>query len=210
MTAGWATVVPRRVAVATLLVILGTCAACGSTPGPSPTTASTAAPTNTSGPPGDVECAIAQPPGPADEPPRQGTEIDTTNDGPGRWRLCLTGPIALSVEDTAWCRWDAARTTVDEVTGLPASDGAVDYDAWLSFPAAAFEVHLTDNAHGGVIANYLPRAGLSDVTPGVGRTDGTAPIDVVLVADGGSAPAGAPPTLVGRLVWDCGDPPAKA
>ncbi len=194
-------------AIAVLLAVVAL--GCGTSTGSSETSGSAQAPVSTAAPQDVADCAIAQPPGPADEPPREGTETDTSNDGPGRWRLCLSGPIALSVEDTAWCRWDAARTNVEEVTGLPASDGSVDYDAWLSFPAAAFEVHLTDNAHGGVIANYGPRAGIPDVVAGVGRADGAVPVDVVLVADQGETPAGAPLSLVGRLVWTCGDPPAR-
>ena len=53
--------------------------------------------------------------------------------GGGRWRVCLEVPLAASAEASAWCLWDEGRTTVTEISGLPASNGTVDYDAWLSF-----------------------------------------------------------------------------
>jgi hypothetical protein len=158
--------------------------------------------------PSDVPCQIEQPPGPDDAPPQGGGEIDTTNLGGGRWRLCLTQPTTVSVEGTAWCRWDAAHAKVDEVSGLPASAGTVDYDAFMSFLHSGFEVHLTDRAHGGVIANYGPRFDLPETTTGADHREGTAPFEVVLLADEGEAPAGAPAALTGQLIWACGDAPA--
>jgi hypothetical protein len=135
--------------------------------------------------------------------------MDTTNDGPGRWRLCLTTPTIATIEGSAWCRWDAARTRVDEVTGLPTPAGALGYDAWLSFPAAAFEVHLTDQAHDGLIANYAPPTGLPSVTTDDAHTNGGLPVDVALVTDEEApGPTGAPPGVSGQFVWSCGDPPA--
>jgi hypothetical protein len=182
--------------------------ACGATP-PSPVPTGSGEAGQASAPPiAAADCAVQQAPGPADGPPANNDEMDTSDDGPGRWHLCLNAPTTVSIEGSAWCRWNADRTSVGEVTGLPVTSGAVDYDAWLSFPAAAFELHLTDRGHDGVIANYAPAAGLPLISTDAGQVHGGLPVDVVLVADEGVAPPGAPAQIAGQLAWACGNPPA--
>lgn len=163
------------------------------------------APTGSAADQPDPGCAVQQQPGPGDGP-AAGGEIDTTGQGPGRWRICVMSSAPATVEGSAWCKWNADRTAVDEVSGLPIPTGSVDYDAWLSFTASKFEVHLTDTAHGGLIANYVPRQQVVPATDST-HTAGTAAFDVALQVDPGSGPpVGAPPTVTGMIAWVCGDP----
>jgi len=199
---GWPS---RLVTTSVVTIALSLTAACtpggqsGASVAPGGPTASAA---NVPGP----GCAVQQPPAGADAPPAVG-EMDTTGQGPGRWRICLTTPAPTTVEGSAWCKWNAERTAVDEISGLPSTTGSIEYDAWLSFTASKFEVHLTDRAHGGLIANYEPR---QQVVPGTDstHTSGTVAFDVALQVDPDSGPpAGAPPTVTGTIAWVCGDPP---
>ncbi len=156
----------------------------------------------------DAECAIEQAPGPGDVPPING-EMDTSGQGPGRWRLCLDAPAQAIVEGTAWCTWDDAREAVDAVSGLPVGAGGIDYDAFIGFDISGFEVHLADRSSG-TIANYGPRLDLPDMVTEPGRRAGLSPVDVTLLTGGDTPPAGAPLALGGRLRWACGEPPAAA
>ncbi len=157
----------------------------------------------------DAGCELAQAPGPGDVP--QGGETDVSDQGGGRWRVCLEVPLAVAVEASAWCRWDAGRTGITEISGLPASAGTVDYDAWLSFAAGAFEFHATDTAHGGLIANYAPDSGAVQVQLDGDKRGGLALFDVGLQPDPESGPpTGAPPRYGGVMRWRCGDAPAAA
>lgn len=156
----------------------------------------------------DPACTVQQQPGPGDAPPAGGGETDTTGQGPGRWRICLTVPAAITVEGSAWCRWNADRSAVDEVSGLPSTAGSIDYDAFLPFASEKFEVHLTDRSTGGTIANYVPRQPTT-IASDPKRTTGTAAFDAALQVDPESGPpAGAPPTVSGTIAWVCGGPPA--
>ena len=159
-------------------------------------------------PAADLECVIQQDPGP-DDAPQPGGEMDTSNEGPGRWRLCLDTPTPVSIEGTAWCRWDAARTCVDAVSGLPTAADGIDYDAYIDFPGSGFEVHLTDRGSG-AIANYGPRLDLPNVDTDAAHRAGLAPVDVALLTGGDVAPVGAAAALAGRMRWACGEPPAAA
>jgi hypothetical protein len=159
-------------------------------------------------PAADLECVIQQDPGPADAP-EPGGEMDTSDEGAGRWRLCLDTPTTLSIEGTAWCRWDAARSNVEAVSGLPTAAGGIEYDAYIDFPSSGFEVHLTDRGSG-TIANYGPREDLPDIETDAAHRTGLAPVDVALLTGGDVAPVGAAATLAGRLRWACGEPPAAA
>ena len=67
-------------------------------------------------------CSIKTPPGPDDRVPGPG-EMDVSDLGNGRWRLCLDEPVAFVVEGSAWCTWDEGRTFVREVAGLPIAVG---------------------------------------------------------------------------------------
>ncbi len=197
----------RRCLVA-LVVAIAACAPVTE----SPTTAPAIDPSPASSPSGSAsaesECLIVQAPGPGDEPPRAGGELDTADDGAGRWRQCLSGPIEVTVEGTAWCRWDPDRTAVTEVAGLPVAIGGVEYDSWLVTDGSAFEVHLTDRGPAGLIGNYRPGVGGPRLTTDAQRSAGVAAIDVALAVDDGELPpAGLPIALLGLFRWQCGDPP---
>ena len=111
-----------------------------------------------------------------------------------------------AVEDSAWCRWNADRTRVDRVSGLPTKGGSVDFDTWLSFTGSKLEVHLNESATG-LIANYAP-LGTPEVVTDPNRLGGTVPVDAALVVDPeAGAPAGAPLRVVGQMRWVCGEPP---
>ena len=158
----------------------------------------------------EAACALSQQPGPGDAP-EAGGETDTSDMGGGRWRVCLEVPLTATAEASAWCLWDEGRTTVTEISGLPASNGTVDYDAWLSFVANAFEFHATDTAHGGLIANYTTDAGPVHVQLDADGLGGIARFDVGQAADPEAAPpTGAPSRYGGVLRWRCGDAPAAA
>ena len=158
----------------------------------------------------EAACALSRQPGPGDVP-EGGDETDASDMGGGRWRVCLEVPFTATAETSAWCRWNQGRTAVTEISGLPASSGTVDYDAWLSFAAPAFEFHATDTAHGGLIANYTTDADPVRVQlDGDGR-GGIARFDVGQAADPESSrPTGAPARYGGVLRWRCGDAPAAA
>jgi hypothetical protein len=193
----------RSLAVAALCFgVAALAAACGS----AATTGSGGA--TSPQPAADLECTIRQEPGPGDAP-QSGGEMGTSDEGAGRWRLCLDTPTPLSIEGTAWCRWDAARSSVDAVSGLPTPAGNIDYDAYIDFPGSGFEVHLTDRGSG-TIANYGPRLDLPEIETDAAHRTGLAPIDVAILTGDDVAPAGAPAGLAGRLRWVCGDPPAVA
>jgi hypothetical protein len=190
-------------AIVALVAIASILAACGTSGGSGGSAAAGGASPATTP---DAECAIAQGPGPGDVPPTDG-EMDTSGQGPGRWRLCLDTPLPVSVEGTAWCTWDDARQSVDAVSGLPSSAGGIDYDAFIGFDSSGFEVHLTDRSSG-TIANYGPRTDLPEMVTDPDRRAGLSPVDVTILTGGDTPPSGAPEALGGRLRWACGDPPA--
>jgi hypothetical protein len=97
---------------------------------------------------------------------------------------------------------------VDAVSGLPTTAGGVAYDAFLPFATSKLEVHLTDQAHGGLIANYEPRQPIAPTTDSTHKA-GTVAFDVALLIEPESGPPpGAPATVAGRMMWVCGEPPA--
>jgi hypothetical protein len=222
-TGGWTT------GLAAFVLVVA--AACGSATAPSsgPTSGdvasdqpSSAGPSRSTGPaitsdpsaslaPGGA-CELSQQPGPDDAPPQGGGDLmDNSDMGGGRWRVCLEVPLAATAEASAWCLWDEGRTAVTEISGLPASVGTVDYDAWLSFAAPAFEFHATDTGHGGIIANYATDTGPVRVQLDADGRGGIARFDVGMRADPESGPAeGAPARYGGVMRWRCGDAPAAA
>ena len=117
--------------------------------------------------------------------------MDTSDEGAGRWRLCLDTPTPVSVEGTAWCDWDAARSSVEAVSGLPTAVAGIDYDGYIDFPRSGFEVHLTDRGSG-AIANYGPRFDLPAMDTDAAHREGLAPVDVAILIGDDVAPVGAP------------------
>lgn len=183
-------------AMALLALAIG---ACGSSQTSPPTSAALS-------PGGD--CALVTQPGAADEPDRGGGELDMTDFGGGRWRLCLTEPTAATAERTAWCIWNEDRTAVSEIDGLQVSIGPREYDASISIGRNAFDFGTID--HGtGQVASYQP----TGVPRGESTDDGRAgylAFDVVLMVDaeGGPPPPGAEPGYAGLMRWQCADPPS--
>jgi hypothetical protein len=175
-----------------------------------PTASATAVPTvassdpsplpPSSSPPSDA-CTIEQAPGPGDEPPRGG-ELDTSNQGGGRFALCLLGPPGERVEGTAWCTWTPDRLAVQEVTGLPTEGRAGLLDVYLDLRSNTIQLAVTSDA--GDITTY----GQPDV-PGAIRDDGSDGLSAfdAPLADGSDPPAGAPPRQTGTFRWQCAGPP---
>jgi len=135
--------------------------------------------------------------------------MDVTDYGGARWRLCLTGPIVASVENTAWCLWSPDRKSVLEVSGHPTRIGTIDYDAWAAVSRGEFQLGTTDRAEGGTIATYEPGANQP-----VGEAEdegriGQLAFDVTLMIDPEAGPPeGAPPRHMGSMRWICGDAPS--
>ena len=183
----------RRLAL--LVVMVLATAACGSAQ-PSPTM--------TSSPTLGEACALTTEPGPADEPNRDGGELDMTDYGGGRWRMCLTEPINASVEHTAWCIWTQDRTAVSEINGLRVGINALEYDTYLSIARNEFQLQATGST-GGVYepAHVVPVGEASED----GRS-GDLTFDVALKVDpGAGAPPGAESRYAGSMSWQCADPP---
>lgn len=172
-------------------------AACGS--------AQTSSPTAVSPTPRDG-CAITSQPGSADEPNRDGGELDMTDYAGGRWRMCLTEPINASVEHTAWCIWTQDRTAVSEINGLRVGIGGLEYDTYLSIARNEFQLQATGST-GGVYepAHVVPVGEASE-----DGSSGDLTFDVALKVDpGAGAPPGAEPRYAGSMRWQCGDPPPR-
>lgn len=158
-----------------------------------------------------VNCPISRAPGPVDEPSRDGSDlIDMGDFGGGRWRLCLTGPTLATAEHSAWCVWNADRSAVTEVQGLPVPIGGIEYDTTLSFDRADFNLGLTDRGSG-MVATYTAEGGLVVVKAADDRTAGAQTFDVVVMQDPeAGAPAGLPPRFAGAMRWSCAAaPPAR-
>ena len=190
-----------RLVLTSLVAVALIVAGCGTTASP------TASPDPTDAPVVDASCTIAQAPGP-DDAPTTGGEMDTSNEGAGRWRLCIDTPSPVSVEGTAWCTWNAARTGVDAVSGLPTTADGLEYDAAIDFPGSGFEIHTTDGS--GAIANYGPRFDLPSLDTDAAHHEGSTEFEASLQLGEDVAPMEAPAVLEGRLRWVCGEPPAAA
>jgi hypothetical protein len=153
-------------------------------------------------------CAVETPPGPDDQVPDPG-EIDTTDLGNGRWRLCLTEPVAFSVEGSAWCSWTEDRAAVREAMGLPLPIGAAGSTVDGGIVIVDGVVYLASNdprmisswqgGPDGVQANAQPDG-----------TSGTAAFRIPATVDQESPPVMAPPSAAGVVSWQCGDPPPPA
>jgi hypothetical protein len=150
-------------------------------------------------------CDIETPPGPDDQVPDPG-EIDTTDLGNGRWRLCLVEPVAFSVEGSAWCSWTEDRSAVREATGLPLPIGAAGSTVDGGIIIVEGVVYLASNdprmifswqgGPDGVQASAQPNG-----------SGGTALFRIPATVDQESPPAIPPPQAAGVLSWLCGDPP---
>jgi len=137
--------------------------------------------------------------------------MDLSDHGGARWRLCLTGPNAASIEGTGSCTWDRDRAFVNEVNGHDLRIGTVDYGVWVALSRREFQLGATDRARGGLVATYTP----GGIQPFGERTDdgrtGQLAFDVTLMVDPETGPTeGAPPRHAGMVRWLHGDPPPPA
>ncbi len=183
------------------------------TPTPPPPATATSVPTNVVTHPGSTAspqdaCLIAQAPGPGDEPPRDSSDLmDNSDLGGGRWRLCTDAAL---VESSAWCEWDAPRTQVVEVSGLPQQAVEIAYDTSLSFARAQLQLSVTDWAggHGGLVFTY---GGPFDLRAAALDSDGLGGVvsfTVALTMDPETGPAVGVPTMYDGLIrWRCGGAP---
>jgi hypothetical protein len=152
------------------------------------------------------DCLLATEPGASDEPPRGSSELDLSDFGAGRYRLCLTGPITGTFERTAWCVWTPDRTAVTSVHGLPAKLGDTAYDAYAPLGSDEFQLGLTDPV--GLVSTYTADADHLTSEVGEAGRSGDLAFEVKLYVDPeSSAPPDAPPTYAGAMRWLCGDPP---
>jgi hypothetical protein len=153
-------------------------------------------------------CPIETPPGPDDTVPEPG-EIDTTDLGNGRWRLCLAEPVAFSVEGSAWCTWTADRTEVREAAGVPTPIGAAGSTVDGGIAIDRGEIYLASNDPR-MISSW--QGGPSDMSAqvGVAGRSGTAAFRIPAVTDPEHPPAVSPPAAAGVMSWLCGDPPPPA
>lgn len=137
--------------------------------------------------------------------------MDWSDYGGARWRLCLSWPIASSVEGTGSCTWEPARDSVNEVLGHDLRIRQVDYGVWVALSRGEFQLGTIDRARGGLVATYAP----GRVQPAGRWTDdgraGHLTFDVSLMVDPETGPQeGAPPRHAGVVRWICGDPPPPA
>lgn len=160
----------------------------------------------------DTDCTPPADPGPADDPPDDGGDLmDVADDGGARWSLCLTDPMAVSVEGRGSCRWSEDRLSVLEVSGYPIRIGEIDYGAWFALERGEFQLSTTHLRAGGLIATYIPMASQPLEQPTDAGRAGHIPFDVWFLGEmDAGLPPGAPPRHAGSIRWICGDPPPPA
>jgi hypothetical protein len=178
--------------------------------GPTPATAPVDGSAAASGPaaPPSVDaaaCAVETPPGPDDTVPDPG-EIDTTDLGNGRWRLCLAEPAVFEAEGSAWCTWNADRTEVREAAGLPVPTGASGSTVDGGIAIDQGVVYLASNDPRMVFSWQGEPSDMSAVV-GVGGRNGTVAFRIPATVDPENPPALRPPDAAGVLSWQCGEPP---
>lgn len=150
-------------------------------------------------------CAVQTPPGPDDTVPEPG-EIDTTDLGNGRWRLCLAEPVVLEVEGSAWCTWNEERTEVREAAGLPVPTGGAGSTVDGGIALEQGVVYLASNDPR-MISSWQGAPDDRSAVIGVAGRDGTVAFRIPATVDPENPPAVRPPDAAGTISWLCGDPP---
>ena len=162
-----------------------------------------------SAPPPSVDaaaCPVQTPPGPGDEIPGAG-EMDVSDIGNGRWRLCLVEPVAFEVEGSAWCTWTEDRSEVREASGLPARIGADStVDGGIAIDRG--EVFLSSNEPR-MVASWQGDPSDMQAVVGVAGRSGTVAFRIPATVDPEHPPAVRPPEAAGVMSWVCGDPPPR-
>jgi hypothetical protein len=132
--------------------------------------------------------------------------MDVADLGAGRWRLCLSEPVVLTVEGPAWCTWSDDRTAVREISGLPAGIGGGDstVDGGIALDRDEVYVSSTD---GGTVSSW--EGSPSEPAPAAGDATrlGTTTFRIPAVVDEENPPAVRPPEAAGVISWQCGDAP---
>src|SRR5919197_1783511 len=192
-----------------VLVSILAVAACGSSVVPSNPPAEPSA-SAAWGPLDLATCAVRPPPGPADQVPSgAGDSFNTADAGNGRWRLCLQTPTAVSLEGSAICTWNPARTEVIEVDGLPLETErgiALEGGARIGDGADVFLQRVTSNGGDQQFATY-ESADPQPVRAVSGGRSGIGAFDLKVSQDPETTVAGSPPRLAGLIGWTCGVPP---
>src|SRR5262245_28617455 len=188
-------------ALVTAFLALG-CGAATTSPAPATSAAASDAPPSIDA----ASCVVTTPPGPGDQVPDPG-EIDTTDLGAGRWRLCLAEPASFSVEGTAWCTWSDDRTSVREAMGLPLPIGSGGSTVDGGVVVDAGEVYVASNDPR-LISSWQGGPDGVDLRPEAGGKSGTAIFRIPAIVDQESPPPIAPPTAAGVLAWQCAEAPA--
>jgi hypothetical protein len=196
------------------LVAVGLIVLAGPRPGTSDPSGSPAGATGSTDPSpqpviDDATCRIERAPGPADEPPkpRPDDQVDLVDLGGGRWRACLTEPVAMEVEGTAQCVWDDDRTAVRDVAGLSADAGGGNrVDSGIDLALRRASVGLSSGP--GRFTSY----GVQSDRPLIAaKPDGRSGAAAVMLTWSGSEPEPPrgvrPPSVVGTIRWTCAEPP---
>lgn len=183
----------RLAGIALLAFVAVGCAS--STPSATPATASA----------GAASCAVETPPGPSDQVPEPG-EVDTADLGSGRWRLCLSEPVAFSVEGSAWCLWSEDRSAVREAMGLPLQIGAAGSTVDGGIAIDRGQVYISSNEPG-TISSWQGGPDGVQATAQPDSTSGTAVFRIPATVDQESPPVVTPPPAAGVIAWQCGEKP---
>jgi len=157
----------------------------------------------------DAACSVEQAPGLSDAPPVAGGDLlDLSDYGPGRSRLCLTAPIPMTFEGSAWCTWNEERTDVEQVGGLPRAVGSREISAFVSFAPPRAGAEIIDRDRGGLVISYEQSRLPVVIESEPPHLNGRAAFDLAQYVnpETGVVP-GAPPAMAGTMAWACGDPP---
>jgi hypothetical protein len=151
------------------------------------------------------DCPVMTPPGPGDAIPGPG-EMDVSDVGNGRWRVCLAEPVALEVEGSAWCTWTDDRSEVREASGLPVQIGGTDSTVDGGIAIDRGEVYLSSNDPR-MIASWQGEPSDMQAVVGVAGRSGTVAFRIPAIVDPEHPPAVRPPEAAGVISWLCGGPP---
>jgi hypothetical protein len=153
-------------------------------------------------------CRLEQPPAPPARPaPANGDHVDTADAGPGRWRICLSAPVAVEVEGPATCTWSDDRTTVRDISGVPLDDGSgMTIDGGIALLEKPSVVLSVSPNQVDVQSFDTSRGDLLLDSADAGRR-GAAAVRLGLFVNSDQPPAIPAPDRVGTIRWACGAAP---
>lgn len=139
--------------------------------------------------------------------PGNGEGVDDADVGTGRWRICLSEPVAVELEGRARCTWSDDRTTVRDVSGLPLADAAgMVIDGGIALDEPSVALSLSPNPGAGVTTFGSRQGELVLDSVAAGRR-GAASIRLRLSFSSEDPPVAQAPDRVGTIRWVCGEPP---